>query len=176
MRSAPLFYFVTLISFLALALLYKAPGPKTDDKPLPQLVLGSLDGKMQWAQDDVHGRVTLINFFASWCTPCAAELPELQALKKQHPDLRIEGIAWNDTPPALKKWLKQHGNPYDNIWVDPDGKATIGMGIRGLPETFIVDGRGMIRYRHAGAISPSLRAEELDPLLVELLAETARAP
>lgn len=170
MRLVPLYVFLALALLMGFMLLHagapSAPG-MASDKRFPAITVTSLDGTKKWDESVLNGEVTLINFFASWCPPCEAEMPELVALKKRHPKLRLVGIAWNDESNALKKWLKQHGNPYDTLWFDQKGKATISLGIRGIPESFIIDRDGIERYRISGPVMKD--DQELEDLLATLL-------
>lgn len=103
----------------------------------------------------------LINLFASWCVPCRAEAPQLEVLARE--GVPIDGIAIHDTPDALRTFLDQAGDPYLTIADDGEGKAQIAFGSSGIPETYVVDGRGIIRYQHIGPIMPqdlgTIRAE-----------------
>lgn len=172
MRFFPIIGFLALVVLLA-ALLVLRPDAKhatQSESPLPQLALSPLSGKQVWHQETLKGQVTVLNFFASWCTPCEAEMPELLALKQQFPQLKVWGVAWNDEAATLKAWLTRHGKAFDTVWTDNKGEATIALGIRGIPETIIVDKNGMVRYRLSGPLTPAVRAREVDPLLAELLA------
>ena len=171
-----------LVAFLMLALaLYDALlTPRGDHgegvKQFPPITLAGLDGKKTVTLSALGGQVTVVNFFASWCAPCLAEFPEFTALKKQFPEVKFYGVAWNDTPEILNPWFKKHGNPFDAVWLDAEGKAAIALGIRGIPETYIVGRDGRVRYHLAGAIEPGLREETLAPLLTALEAEHAPSP
>lgn len=175
MRALPFTLFVIFSVALALMLLQQnAPKEvgQSPFKPLPVLHVTKLGGDETWNQEALKGQVTLINIFASWCVPCAAEMPELLQVKKQYPNLNIVGIAWNDKPEVLNKWLKKHGNPFHSIWVDKNGDAAIDLGIRGIPETLIVDGDGMVRFRFAGVITKDMREGELSIHLREAFEDT----
>lgn len=179
MRRLPLLIFA-LMAYLFWVLLLQQYGPAggvqgASNKPMPALTLGALDGDAVWQPEALVGKVTVLNFFASWCTPCAREMPELAALKKQFPALRLEGVAWNDTPQNLHSWLREHHNPFDQVWFDKTGDATMALGIRGIPETFVIDAQGIVRYRLVGGLSAERRTRELAPLLTTLLAEATRA-
>jgi cytochrome c biogenesis protein CcmG/thiol:disulfide interchange protein DsbE len=176
MRALPFVSFLILALGMAAMLMQKnmlhdAGAPSNE--PMPAITVTSLDGRTQWNAKTLEGHVTVINFFASWCTPCAAEMPELEALRKQFPALRIEGIAWNDDPKTLKKWLVKHGNPFRTTWLDADGNATIALGIKGIPETFVVDAKGVVRFRLSGPLTADMRAGEFGALITQLLAEAA---
>lgn len=97
------------------------------------------------------GKPRLVNVFASWCVPCAAEAPALQELKNQGAE--IVGIAIHDNPEALQKFLTENGNPYARIGDDPESRTQIAFGSAGVPETFVVDGKGIIRHQHIGVIT-----------------------
>jgi cytochrome c biogenesis protein CcmG, thiol:disulfide interchange protein DsbE len=91
--------------------------------------------------------VTLVNFFASWCVPCAAEAPTLAALKAE--GVRVVGIAWKDDPAKTRAFLARYGDPYATVFVDQDGRAGIDFGVTGVPETYLVDARGKILDKQA---------------------------
>jgi cytochrome c biogenesis protein CcmG/thiol:disulfide interchange protein DsbE len=178
MRALPFLLFLCLSAALAWMLVHpksSAPEANVEARPFPALTLQTLDGKTAWGSDTVKGRVTLVNFFASWCTPCAAEMPEFSQLEKRFPAIHLAGIAWNDKPATLNRWLKEHGKPFDSVWLDARGDATIGLGIKGIPETFVIDANGMIRYHIRGPLSAEERTQFIEPLLEELLEEAAHA-
>jgi cytochrome c biogenesis protein CcmG, thiol:disulfide interchange protein DsbE len=178
MRRLPLILFLILSAALALMLLNSTKEKDTASTtltPFPALTLASMDGKTTWNTNDTKGRVTLINFYASWCTPCAAEMPELAALKKDFPALHLAGIAWNDDPKTLDAWLKKNGNPFHSNWLDAKGDATIDLGIKGIPETILVDSKGMIRFRLQGPLTEPMRKGEFGALITTLLAEAEGA-
>ena len=110
------------------------------------------------------GQPRLLNVFASWCLPCIAEAPQLQQLAAQ--GVTIEGIAIRDRPEDVAAFLARHGNPYRAIGADDLSEVQIALGSSGVPETFVIDGRGRIAYQHIGDIRP-----EHVPLLLEKLAE-----
>jgi cytochrome c biogenesis protein CcmG, thiol:disulfide interchange protein DsbE len=96
---------------------------------------------------------TLVNFFASWCVPCAEEAPTLAALKAE--GVRVVGIAWKDDPAKTRGFLARYGDPYETIFVDADGRAGIDFGVTGVPETYLVDARGRIVDKQAQPLSPA---------------------
>jgi cytochrome c biogenesis protein CcmG/thiol:disulfide interchange protein DsbE len=98
------------------------------------------------------GRPHLVNFFASWCVPCRAEAPALGRLAAA--GMPIVGVAVRDTGPALDAFLTANGNPYQAIGSDPESRAALAFGTSGVPETFLVDGRGRIRTQVIGPIGP----------------------
>jgi cytochrome c biogenesis protein CcmG/thiol:disulfide interchange protein DsbE len=99
------------------------------------------------------GRPKLLNIFASWCIPCAAEAPVLLELQRQGVD--IEGIAIRDRPEDVARFLSRNGNPYARIGGDVNSSVQVSLGSSGVPESFVVDGRGIIRYQHIGDIQRS---------------------
>ncbi len=108
----------------------------------------------------------LLNIFASWCVPCIYEHPQITALAQS--GYSVYAILYKDTIVNAQKWLKRHGNPYRIIAIDNDGSAAIELGISGIPETFIVDSSGQIRYRHPGPITMQDMQSVILPLLQSL--------
>jgi cytochrome c biogenesis protein CcmG/thiol:disulfide interchange protein DsbE len=175
-RFTPLFIFLGLALLLAFVLLSQTekrdlPEDGTTNSTLPALALQAFDSKKPWDQQSLQGHITIINFFASWCTPCAAEMPELATLKKQFPDIQIIGVVWNDDPKTVHAFLKKHGNPFTALWLDPRGDATMALGIKGIPESFVIDAQGKIRYRLASPLTEDLRHGSFGQLLTQLQQE-----
>ncbi|WP_048863449.1 redoxin domain-containing protein, partial [Acidisphaera rubrifaciens] len=108
------------------------------------------------------GHPVLINFFASWCVPCAVEAPQLAALSKQ--GVAFWGIAYKDRADATRDFLERNGNPYRRLAADDSGQTAINFGLFGVPETYFVDRAGIIRWRWAGPITDDTIAHELAPL------------
>jgi cytochrome c biogenesis protein CcmG, thiol:disulfide interchange protein DsbE len=133
-------------------------------KRVPDFALPGLDGPgIQAASLQNPGRPMLVNFFASWCVPCLEEASTLAALAKS--GLPIWGIAYKDNPPDTRRFLAQNGNPYGRIAVDQPGRVAIDWGVYGVPETYLIDGTGIVRWRYAGALSPDVVGQDLMPLL-----------
>lgn len=170
-RFIPFIGFSLLVVVLAMLLLNDHATQNDKPQALPALALNALDGKTVWHQSDLRDKITVINFFASWCTPCAAEMPELGQFKKKYPDVALHGVAWNDDPKTLAVWLKKNGNPFRTVWLDPNGNATMALGLKGVPETIVVDAKGEVRYRLTGPLTPQIRRETFDPLVEILQAE-----
>jgi cytochrome c biogenesis protein CcmG/thiol:disulfide interchange protein DsbE len=107
---------------------------------------------MLWSANLADGRPKLVNFFASWCVPCIGEAPVLTMLKQQ--GVPIVGIAVRDRPADLRQFLSDNGNPFERIGSDPQSKLQLAFGSAGVPETFVVDGKGIIQSQHIGPIEP----------------------
>ena len=131
------------------------------DKPAPAFDLPPLDAIAPGLKTaDLQGEVSLVNVFASWCVPCRAEHPLLTRLAAEK-GVVIHAINHKDKPADARRFLDQLGNPYKRIGVDADGRASIEWGVYGVPETFVVDRAGRVRYRHVGALGP----QDFDPVL-----------
>lgn len=137
-------------------------------KPAPEFALPPLEAGMAgFKKEDLLGGVTLVNFFASWCVPCKAEHPLLMKIKKEG-RVRVAGIAYRDKPEAALKWLKQDGNPYDRIGNDPLGRTAIDWGVYGVPESYLVDREGRIRWKHVGVLMPDNWQKDFLPRIESL--------
>lgn len=130
------------------------------DKPVPAFSLAPLEGLMAdgkavpgFSSEDLKGRVTLVNVWASWCAPCRQEHPLLVELARD-PSIRVVGINQRDNPDNARRFLGALGNPYAAVGVDPNGRASIDWGVYGVPETFIVGPDGTIRHKHIGPLTP----------------------
>lgn len=126
---------------------------RLEGKRIPAFDLGAvLDTKPALSSGDLTGNLHLLNIFASWCVPCVGEVKVLQQLKAR--GVAIDGIAVRDTPEDVAAFLARNGDPYERIGSDPQSAVQIALGSSGVPESFIVDGRGIIRYQHIGPIEP----------------------
>ncbi len=133
-------------------------------EPAPRTVLPPLDaGTRGFGPDDLKGRVTLVNVFASWCIPCREEAPALAALARVH-HVRLIGLVYKDKPEAARAFLDEYGNPFERIGLDADGRAGIEWGISKVPESFVVDARGVIRGRF-GPLDPDTLEQVLLPTI-----------
>lgn len=139
------------------------------DKPVPEFTLAGLPGAgvelaEGFSSADLRGRVSIVNVFASWCFPCRVEHPLLMRLAR-NPKVRIFGLNYKDRPEDARAWLKELGNPYYRIGADREGRIAIDWGVYGVPETFIIDAGGRIRYKHVGPITPN----DLDEIIVPII-------
>jgi len=122
-------------------------------KPAPDLHLPALAGGTPTSLRALARGPALVNFYASWCAPCADEAPALMALKAE--GVRIIGVAYKDPPAETNAFLTRFGDPYETILLDRDGLGAVEFGVTGAPETYAVDVAGVIRAKHAGAITPA---------------------
>lgn len=157
-RFAPL----ALLLLIIAALVWRLATPvdtnvssKLAGKPLPAFALpAALATKPALSSSELAtGQPRILNIFASWCVPCIEEVKVLQQLKAR--GIAIDGIAVRDTPQELSDFLSRNGDPYERIGSDAESRVQIALGSSGVPESFIIDGRGIIRYQHIGAIEPA---------------------
>jgi cytochrome c biogenesis protein CcmG/thiol:disulfide interchange protein DsbE len=167
LRFAP----VVLLVLIVAAMLWRLANPpdatvhsQMVGKPVPQFAAAAaLPGRAGVSSAQLaDGKPKLVHFFASWCVPCIGEGPVLDELKRR--GVPIEGIAVRDTPEELQQFLARVGDPFDRIGSDPESKTELAFGSSGVPETFLVDGRGVIRQQHIGAIEPT----EVDGMVAAL--------
>jgi len=172
-----LLFALPLLAFAALAVWF-AVGLARDpsvlpsaliDRPMPEFALPALPGTDAPALSDrtIRGRPALVNMFASWCLPCRAEHPLLMRLAREG-RVAVYGIAYKDRAADASTWLRNLGNPYAAIGHDESGRVAIDWGVYGVPETYVVDAAGTIRYRHVGALTPELLELTIMPLLARL--------
>ena len=123
-------------------------------KPVPDFALAPAvpDHPGLSSADLKGGGPRLVNVFASWCIPCRAEAPQLEALEQA--GVPIDGIAIRDRPEDVARFLAEWGDPFDRIGADPESKVQFALGSSGVPETFVVDAQGIIRHQHIGDIRP----------------------
>lgn len=138
------------------------------DRPAPQFSLPGLPGLGDGlATDHLTGQPQLVNVFASWCGPCRIEHPVLMRLS-QEAGIPVLGINYKDKPDDALAFLNETGNPYMRIGADRDGRVGIEWGVYGVPETFVIDATGRIRYKHVGPILPGDMEEKILPIIREL--------
>ena len=138
------------------------------DKPVPSFGLNALDNRSDsLSSQDLKGRVSLVNVFSSWCGPCRIEHPLLLKIAERG-DVALHGINYKDDPVAARNWLDELGNPFERIGADNNGRVSIELGVYGVPETFLIDGDGRIRYKHVGPISDDDWNKHLWPLIRSL--------
>ncbi|MFW2830823.1 DsbE family thiol:disulfide interchange protein [Sphingomonas sp. ID0503] len=163
---APLVVFIAFIGFAIFRLSVPedhAITSKLVGQPLPAFVLPpATPGKPGLSRADLTGRPRLLNIFASWCVPCAAESPQLLALKQA--GVEIDAIAIRDKPEDVAAFLQRFGDPYARIGGDATSSVQMALGSSGVPESFVIDAQGIIRHQHIGDI----REEHIPELLRQI--------
>ncbi|MEO7057567.1 MAG: DsbE family thiol:disulfide interchange protein [Caldimonas sp.] len=166
----PLFAFFALAAILAVGLKRdprEVPSPLID-KPAPKFALATLADPARTVRlEDMRGKVWMLNVWASWCVACREEHPVLLEFSKKKA-VPIYGLDYKDDPADAQAWLARFGNPYDVSLVDADGRVGIDFGVYGVPETFVIDGNGVIRLKHIGPLTPEVIANKIEPLLKKL--------
>lgn len=168
----PLLVFLGLAALLALGLggnPRELPSPFID-KPAPPLDLPALEAGRRVELGALRGAPVLVNVWASWCAACRDEHPLLMALSRM-PGVRILGLNYKDEPAKARQVLESTGNPYFEVAVDRSGRTGIDWGVYGVPETFLVDAQGIVRYKHVGPLTEADVREALLPRLRGLLGE-----
>ncbi|WAK03390.1 DsbE family thiol:disulfide interchange protein [Methylobacter sp. YRD-M1] len=171
----PLVIFIVMAVFLAVGLNLNPrdiPSPLID-KPAPAFSAPKLSAPSETlSQTDLKGKVWLFNVWASWCVSCRSEHPILNQLAQQKAAV-IVGLNYKDEPDAAKNWLTRLGNPYDVSIMDQDGRIGIDWGVYGVPETFVIDKKGVIRYKHTGPVTSQDVQAIFLPLIAKLQAENS---
>jgi cytochrome c biogenesis protein CcmG/thiol:disulfide interchange protein DsbE len=147
-------------------------------KPAPEFELPPLLGLLDANGNEVPtfdtqsliGQVTLVNVWGSWCAPCRDEHPILMELAGDD-RFQIYGLNQQDTIPGALGFLQDHGNPYDAVGIDPNQRVSIQWGVYGVPETYVVDRQGIVRYRFIGPLDEDRLANDLMPQIEKALAE-----
>ena len=166
----PLAIFILLVGFLAAGLRLdprEVPSPLVG-KPAPAFDLPILhQPDKRFVPADMRGKVWLLNVWASWCVSCRDEHPVLLALAKRGV-VPVLGLNYKDKGDDATAWLKQFGNPYELSVVDADGRIGIDYGVYGVPETYLIDAEGVIRYKQIGPITPAVLEQKILPLATAL--------
>ena len=169
-------FLLPLAIFLGLAA-FLAAGLKLDPKEVPSPLINKASPAFQLTRlddpastirrDDLMGKVWVLNVWASWCVACQAEHPLLVefASKKMVP---IYGLNYKDERVAGLRWLSHYGNPYTASLFDEDGRVGIDWGVYGVPETFVMDRQGVIRFKHIGPLTPEVIRDQVEPLVRQL--------
>lgn len=171
----PVFGFIGLIAVFGIGLT-KDPSvlpSQLIDRPLPEFALPGIeatpDGGPGFASAALQGEPMLLNIFASWCAACPQEHPVLTNIAAE--GVPIYGLAWKDKPEDSRNWLTRWGNPYTAVAADEPGRTAIDLGVTGVPETFVVDKAGRVRFKQIGPITPEDWQTRIKPLLDQLRAE-----
>ena len=166
----PLAVFILLVGFLAVGLKLnprEVPSPLVGRQaPAFELPILQQPDK-RFTPGEMRGKVWLLNVWASWCVSCREEHPMLLALAKRGV-LPILGLNYKDKGDEAIAWLKQFGNPYDFSVVDADGRIGIDYGVYGVPETYLIDADGVIRYKQIGPVTAAILEQKILPLAAAL--------
>jgi len=166
----PLAVFVALLGFFAVGLTRdprEVPSPLID-KPAPVFKLQQLhDQGAAFTPEDMKGKVWLLNVWASWCVSCRVEHPLLVEMSRTNV-VPIVGLNYKDRRDDGMQWLSKFGNPYVLSAYDVEGKVGIDYGVYGVPETFVIDKQGMIRYKQIGPVTPEALEKKILPLIRKL--------
>ncbi len=164
--AIPLGMFVVLIGFLAVGLAHdprEVPSPLIN-KPAPVFQLAQLhEPTKTFSAQQMRGKVWLLNVWASWCVSCRDEHPVLVDLSRRGV-IPILGLNYKDKGEEATAWLKQFGNPYELSVVDADGRIGIDYGVYGVPETYLIDAEGVIRYKQIGPLTMAILEQKVPPL------------
>jgi len=166
----------TLAVFAALVVLL-AIGLRLNPREVPSPLIGKaapafelpllLSPDKKFSGKDMLGRVWILNVWASWCPPCLVEHPVVTRIAKSGM-APVVGLNYKDAREEALPWLERNGNPYQLIAFDRDGRIGIDYGVYGVPETYVIDRQGVIRYKHIGPLSADVVREKLEPLVKEL--------
>jgi cytochrome c biogenesis protein CcmG, thiol:disulfide interchange protein DsbE len=166
----PVALFLVLVAFLLMGLgrdPREIPSPLIG-KPAPAFRLPLLQQPAQaFTPAEMRGQVWLLNVWASWCVPCLVEHPVLLQLARDK-SVPIVGFNYKDAPADATAWLGKHGDPFMTVVADRSGRAALDYGVYGVPETFLIDKAGNIRFKHVGPLTPEVVARRLLPLVREL--------
>ena len=166
----PFGIFIVLVGFLAVVLRLdprKVPSPLID-KPAPPFTLPELmDPQRTFSQKDMLGKVWLLNVWASWCVSCREEHPVLVEFSKRN-IVPVYGLNYKDDRKDALAWLARLGNPYTTSIMDRDGRIGIDYGVYGVPETYVIDKQGVIRYKQIGPVTPEILDAKIVPLVKKL--------
>jgi cytochrome c biogenesis protein CcmG/thiol:disulfide interchange protein DsbE len=162
--------FLLLVGLLAVGLRLnprEVPSPLIG-KPAPPFELPLLDAPDKtFSQKDMLGKVWVLNVWASWCPPCVVEHPVITELARSG-TAPVVGLNYKDARENALPWLRRNGDPYQLSVYDADGRIAIDYGVYGVPETYVIDRKGIIRYKHIGPVSREIAQKKLQPLLKEL--------
>ena len=169
-------YLVPFFVFIGLVLLFVfglhndpkiVPSPFID-KPVPRFELAGLkDPSVTLSSDLMKGNVALLNVWATWCIPCRQEHPLLVWLATDK-DIKLYGLNYKDVRTDAIAWLDKLGDPYQQVFVDEQGTVGIDLGVYGVPETFVLDAQGIIRYKHIGPLTEDTIRNVIKPIISEL--------
>jgi len=154
-----IFFLLILLTFFYLLIIERNPSEIPSnllDKNVPNFETQSLFKDKKFNSSEEFGNeIALVNFFATWCKPCRDEHAFIKRFSKEK-EIRVIGINYKDDPKKAIQWLKKLGNPYSNVPIDKNGRIAIEWGVYGIPETFVINSKGIIKYRHVGPITKKI--------------------
>lgn len=161
--------FIALVALLAIGLRLnprEVPSPLIG-KPAPAFELPLLtEPDQRFSEKTMLGKVWILNVWASWCPPCLAEHPVVSQLARSGL-APVVGLNYKDTREDALPWLKRNGNPFQVVVFDANGRIGIDYGVYGVPETYVIDGKGVIRYKHIGPLTADVVQKKIEPMLKE---------
>ena len=170
----PLMAFLVMVVFLGIGLKldpHDVPSPLIN-KPAPAFTLPQLhEPQKTFSPADMKGKVWLLNVWASWCVSCRQEHVYLTEFARNG-SMNLMGLNYKDEPPAAMQWLERLGNPYKISISDIDGMAGLDWGVYGVPETFIIDKKGIVRHKQTGPVDPTILQTIIMPLIEQLNRES----
>ncbi len=165
-------FFVPLLIFAAIAAFFAA-GLKLDSRLVPSPLIGKSapdtelpllsSPSVQFNSEQMQGRAWVLNVWASWCAACREEHEILMRMERE--GMPIVGLNYKDKPIDARRWLRDWGDPYLLTAVDQDGDEALDWGVYGVPETFVIDSRGIIQYKHIGPLADDVVSETIRPIL-----------
>jgi cytochrome c biogenesis protein CcmG/thiol:disulfide interchange protein DsbE len=168
----PAAIFAVIAAFLLLGL-----KPGRDPREIPSPLIGKpapvfelpllSNAQKTWTPTSMQGQVWLLNVWASWCVPCLAEHPLLLQVARDG-KLPVIGLNYKDEAGAATAWLAKHGNPYREVVADRAGRVAFDFGVYGVPESFLIDRAGVIRFKHVGPLTPDVMSRKVLPMVREL--------
>jgi cytochrome c biogenesis protein CcmG, thiol:disulfide interchange protein DsbE len=174
--ATPLAVFAVLVALFAFALNSGDPSRLPSaliGRPVPQMEFPALEGLMDagrsvpgFSSADLKGGVSVVNFWAAWCAECAGEQELLLELKSRT-GVPIYGVDYKDDSVAARRFLGRYGNPFKAVGTDKGGRSAIEWGVYGMPETFVIDPKGEIAFKHVGPITPDSLETKLIPAIVQ---------
>ena len=154
-----IFFLLILLIFFYLLIIDRNPSDLPSvllDKNVPKFETESLLKDEKFISSKKFGNeIILVNFFATWCKPCRDEHTYIKRLSNKK-EIKVIGINYKDNPKKAIRWLKELGNPYTDVAIDKSGRIAIDWGVYGIPETFIVNSKGIIKYRHVGPVTKKI--------------------
>jgi len=179
--AIPLAVFAVLVALFAFALNSGDPSRLPSaliGKPVPHMEFPALEGLMDaghpvpgFTSAELKGGVSVVNFWAAWCAECASEQELLLELKART-GVPIYGVDYKDDAVAARRFLGRYGNPFKAVGTDQGGRSAIEWGVYGMPETFVINAKGEIAFKHVGAVTP----ESLETKLIPAIAQAGAAP